>query len=135
MSESTQLVYPPLKEQKKQNIETFIEQKSKSMICPELTFDETQDQIKQELLNKLLEINKNLNKADPQQAFNLAVGLFKIIVDDQSKIKNRQKIINNCLKNYDNILKNYNDQSIKISKLEEIVKTLSQIRTIGYTSP
>ena len=50
MSESTQLVYPPLKEQKKQNIETFIEQKSKSMICPELTFDENQDQIKQELL-------------------------------------------------------------------------------------
>ena len=75
------------------------------------------DTQKKELLENLLKMNENLDADnDTKLAIDIAIGLFKLIVEEQQDLKNRQKIITECLKNYNDILKNYTNKSIKIDK-------------------
>ncbi len=96
---------------------------NKKLDCIPLDFSEDIDKDKMDLLNALLKINENLDASnDTKIAVNIAVGLFKLIVEEQTRIRNRQKIINECLKNYNDILKDYDNQSIKMQKLKELAQ-------------
>lgn len=87
--------------------------------------NDEREKMKAEILKTLTDINENLEaSSSTKNAINLTLVLFGLIVEDQQKIRNRQKIISKCLKKYDEILQNYGDKNITIKKLNEIAQII-----------
>ncbi len=102
------------------------EKVSKTISCnnfQNFSQSDIRDTKKKELLSALLDINQKIEgNSNTELAVDIAIGLFKLIVEEQDEIKSRQKIIMQCLKNYNDILKNYDNQSIKFNKLQELAR-------------
>jgi len=49
------------------------------------------------------------------------------MTDEQGDIVKRQKIIDTILRKYDEILKDYDNKSFRLDKLEQIMKSVSQL--------
>lgn len=124
-------VQPNVKKNNKNNNtkkNTNVKKNNTNKTCPnipEFILSDERDKTKNELLQKLIEINENLSADETTTtAISLALTLYRIIIEEQSELKNRQKIITNCLKYYNDILKNYDNKSIRINKFEKIAQTL-----------
>jgi len=96
------------------------------------TSSNKREQQKKDILDILTKINNNLgnggNGVNEKDIIKAILKFVIIISDEQTDVIKRQKIIDETLQKYNDILKNYDDKSFRLDKLEQIMKSISQLK-------
>ena len=116
----------------KKNIQNNTKNIQKNKNGLNFTNSNKREEERKQILDILNRINTELgsdieNEIDQKEVVKLTIKLFKIMTDEQGDIVKRQKIIDTILRKYDEILKDYDNKSFRLDKLEQIMKSVSQL--------